>query len=114
MRIQDKVRRIKQLLEAFHEELSAVELTGKNVGIQFSFSSAKGDVSPSEALAFISALSHSVAAFDEQLIAQLELEFAVNVPEQLVVMEGVQKRISALVELETNGQAAKNKIIAAR
>jgi hypothetical protein len=114
MKIQDKIRRIKQLLEAMHSELDGADLEGKTVGLHFGFSSAKGEVSKSEALAFISAISRAVANFDEQLIAQLEMDFAVNVPEQLQVLEGVQKRMTTLIELEANGEAAKSKLVVSR
>lgn len=112
MQTTDRIRRVKQFLDALHEQISSHSLEGNTVGIEFTISSAKGDVSASEALSFVSALKQAVSKFDEDQVVQFGLEFEIISPDQKSIAKGVQSTMKALIDLETNAEAAKKKIIA--
>lgn len=113
MQVTDKIRRLKQFVEATIEETKGQELTGQNVGIEFSIASAKGDVSSSEAVAFMQAILQALSKFDENTVAQFGFNLQIVHPAQDAIANAVQGKMKAIVELEANGEAAKKKLVTA-
>lgn len=111
MQVTDKIRRLKQFVEATIEQTKAQELTGQAVGVEFSIASAKGEVSATEAVAFMQAILQALSKFDEDMVTQFGFNLQIVHPAQDAISEAVQAKMKAIVELEANGEAAKKKLV---
>lgn len=100
--MQDKVRRIKQFMEVTAEQLNSNPTDEALLGVEFSVSSAKGDLGREAAIAFIKQIEQSLAQFDPELVAQFSFNLQITHPAQDKVGKAVQERMRSIIALETN------------
>lgn len=102
MEVTDKVRRLRQFLEATVEETRGQDLTGQTMGIEFSITSGKGGINSSEALSYLNAISEALAKFNADDVARLDFNFQIVNPVHEAIDAAVRGRMKAIIDLEAN------------